>query len=95
VRREAGGGGRRGAARSRPAFRPAPPGEAKADAYRQGIAAVGPEGFTAIQIAGLLAEHGVRLVPDIAVSGDGASGGLATAMLGRVLAGTSRVENGK
>jgi len=43
----------------------------------------------------VLAEHGVRLVPDIAVSGDGASGGLATAMLGRVLAGTSRVENGK
>jgi uncharacterized membrane protein YqiK len=70
-------------------------GEAKADAYRQGIAAVGPEGFTAIQIAGVLAEHGVRLVPDIAVSGDGASGGLATAMLGRVLAGTTRRENGK
>ena len=70
-------------------------GAGKADAYRQGIAAVGPEGFTAIQIAGVLAEHGVRLVPDIAVSGDGASGGLATAMLGRVLAGTSRVENGK
>src|SRR5215813_10966299 len=70
-------------------------GEARADAYRQGIAAVGPDGFTAIQIAGVLAEHGVRLVPDIAVSGDGASGGLATAMLGRVLAGTSRVENGK
>ena len=40
------------------------------------------------EIAGVLAEHGVRLVPDIAVSGDGASGGLATAMLGRVLAGT-------
>jgi len=70
-------------------------GEGKADAYRLGIAAVGAEGFTAIQIAGVLAEHGVRLVPDIAVSGDGASGGLATAMLGRVLAGTSRVENGK
>src|SRR5262245_34559519 len=70
-------------------------GEARAEAYRLGIAAVGAEGFTAIQIAGVLAEHGVRLVPDIAVSGDGASGGLATAMLGRVLAGTSRVENGK
>ena len=70
-------------------------GEARADAYRLGIAAVGAEGFTAIQIAGVLAEHGVRLVPDIAVSADGASGGLATAMLVRVLAGTSRVENGK
>jgi uncharacterized membrane protein YqiK len=63
-------------------------GLAKAEAYRLGIAAVGPDGFTAIQIAGLFAEHRVRLVPDIAVSGDGASGGLATAMLGRVLAGT-------
>ena len=70
-------------------------GEGKADAYRLGIAAVGAEGFTAIQIAGVLAEHGVRLVPDIAVSSDGSSGGLATAMLGRVLAGTARVENGK
>lgn len=70
-------------------------GEARADAYRLGIAAVGTEGFTAIQIAGVLAEHGVRLVPDIAVSSDGSSGGLATAMLGRVLAGTARTENGK
>ena len=39
--------------------------------------------------------RGVRLVPDIAVSSDGSSGGLATAMLGGVLAGTARVENGK
>src|SRR5262249_32975530 len=44
-------------------------GEARADAYRQGIAAVGPEGFTAIQIAGLLAEHGVRLGADMAGGG--------------------------
>ena len=61
-------------------------GSAKAEAYRLGIEAVGGDAFTAMQIAGLFAEHQVRLVPDIAVSGDGAGNGLATAMLGRLLA---------
>jgi len=61
-------------------------GTAKAEAYRLGIEAVGGDAFTAMQIAGLFAEHQVRLVPDIAVSGDGAGNGLATAMLGRLLA---------
>ena len=61
-------------------------GTAKAEAYRLGIEAVGGDAFTAMQIAGLFAEHQVRLVPDIAVGGDGAGNGLATAMLGRLLA---------
>jgi uncharacterized membrane protein YqiK len=59
-------------------------GGAKADAYRQGIEAVGGTGYTAIQLATILGEHHVKLVPEIAVGGDG--GGLVHAMIGRMLA---------
>jgi uncharacterized membrane protein YqiK len=59
-------------------------GAAKAEAYRQGIDAVGANGYTAMQLASILGENKVKLVPDIAVSGDGA-GGLATAMVARLI----------
>ena len=58
-------------------------GAAKAEAYRQGIEAVGASGYTAMQMASILGENKVKLVPDIAVSGDG--GGLANAMIARLL----------
>src|SRR5262245_21137366 len=62
-------------------------GAAKADAYRQGIEAVGAGGYTAMQLAGILGENKVKLVPDIAVSGDGnGSGALASAMIAKLLA---------
>ena len=60
-------------------------GAAKAEAYRQGIEAVGASGYTAIQLASILGENKVKLVPDIAVSGDG-GGGLVNAMLARMIA---------
>ncbi len=60
-------------------------GGAKAEAYRQGIAAVGAGGYTAIQLAAILGENKVKLVPDIAVSGEG-SGGLVNAMIARLIA---------
>jgi uncharacterized membrane protein YqiK len=60
-------------------------GAAKAEAYRQGIAAVGAGGYTAMQLAAILGENKVKLVPDIAVTGDG-SGGLVNAMLARMIA---------
>ena len=63
-------------------------GAAKAEAYRVGIEAMGAEGFTAVQLAGVLGEHGVKLVPDIAVTGGDSGGGLAAAMLGKLLAET-------
>ena len=66
-------------------------GGAKADAYRQGIEAVGAGGYTAIQLAAILGEHKVKLVPDIAVSGDG-SGGLANAMMARLIAAGGTIE---
>jgi uncharacterized membrane protein YqiK len=59
-------------------------GSAKADAYRQGIDAVGASGYTAMQMASILGENKVKLVPDIAVSGDG-TGGLAAAMIAKLI----------
>jgi uncharacterized membrane protein YqiK len=63
-------------------------GAAKADAYRQGVEAIGNSGYTAMQLATTLGEHKVKLVPEIAVSGDGSSG-LANAMIARILAETA------
>lgn len=60
-------------------------GQAKAQAYREGVTAMGADGFTAVQLAGILGENHVKLVPDIAVGGEGGSNALATAMLGRML----------
>lgn len=65
-------------------------GAAKAEAYRQGIEAVGAAGYTAMQMAAILGENKVRLVPDIAVSGDG--GGLVNAMLARMMAAGGSLE---
>ena len=61
-------------------------GAAKAEAYHLGIEAVGAAGYTAMQMASILGENRVKLVPDIAVSGDGA-GGLVNAMIARMLGG--------
>ena len=63
-------------------------GGAKAEAYQLGIAAVGAGGYTAMQLASILGENRVKLVPDIAVSGDGA-GGLVNAMIARMLSGNA------
>ena len=49
-------------------------GAAKAEAYKLGIAAVGEAGYTAMQIATIVGEHHVKVVPEIAVSGDGCVG---------------------
>ncbi len=59
-------------------------GAAKAAAYTAGIEAVGAGGYTAMQIATILGEHQVKVVPDIAVSGDGSSG-LVNVVLARLL----------
>ena len=62
-------------------------GAAKADAYRQGTEAIGASGYTAMQLASILGENKVKLVPDIAVSGDGSGGGLVNVMMARLIAG--------
>jgi uncharacterized membrane protein YqiK len=63
-------------------------GAAKAEAYKLGIAAVGEGGYTAMQIATILGEHNVKVVPEIAVSGDGSSG-MANVMLAKLVAAAS------
>jgi uncharacterized membrane protein YqiK len=60
-------------------------GAAKADSYRAGVDALGGEAFTAMQLAGVLGQHGVKLVPDVSVTGTGALGGLPEALMARML----------
>jgi uncharacterized membrane protein YqiK len=62
-------------------------GIAKAEAHRLAVAAIGAGGYTAMQVASSLAEHQMKLVPEIAVSGNGASSGLAEAFMARLVAG--------
>ena len=65
-------------------------GAAKAEAYKQGIEAVGTGGYTAMQLASILGENKVKLVPDIAVSSDGGGNGLVTAVLAPMLGQNAR-----
>ncbi|MFZ5441153.1 MAG: SPFH domain-containing protein [Myxococcota bacterium] len=60
-------------------------GAAKAEAYREGVLSMGGEAYVAVQLASILGEHQVKLVPDIAVGGGGGEGSLATAMVARLL----------
>ncbi|MBF5042323.1 flotillin family protein [Aggregicoccus sp. 17bor-14] len=60
-------------------------GDAKAEAYRTGVAALGGQAFTAVQLATVLAQHGVKLVPDIALAG-GEGGASAQPLLGALVA---------
>ena len=60
-------------------------GGAKADAYRQGVAALGTGEYVTLQLTTTLAEHQIKIVPDIAVASGGSSVGLGEALLGRLL----------
>jgi uncharacterized membrane protein YqiK len=68
-------------------------GIAKAEAHRLAVAAIGAGGYTAMQVASSLAEHKMKLVPEIAVSGNGASSGLAEAFMARLVAGAQQRED--
>ncbi|HLP07144.1 MAG TPA: SPFH domain-containing protein [Opitutaceae bacterium] len=60
-------------------------GTAKADAYRAGVEALGPQSYTLMQVVQSIGERGVRIVPDVAVNGAGAAGGLVEGLLGTML----------
>lgn len=60
-------------------------GSARAEAYRAGVAAIGSEGFTRMQMMQIIGDHGVRIVPDVSVTGANASGGLVDGLLGLML----------
>ncbi|HSI82460.1 MAG: SPFH domain-containing protein [Candidatus Methylacidiphilales bacterium] len=60
-------------------------GQAHAEAYSAGVLALGPEGFAALQLMQIVGDRGVRVVPDVAVTGGGGSGSLVDALLGDTL----------
>ncbi|MBL8936362.1 MAG: hypothetical protein JNM69_17535, partial [Archangium sp.] len=67
-------------------------GIARAEAYREGVAAMGSEAYVAVQLASVLGEHQVKLVPDIAVGGG--EGGLAQALVSTMLKTSVAPKNG-
>lgn len=60
-------------------------GLAKAEAYRSGVEAIGAQGYTVLQLMQIVGERGVRIVPDVAVSGAGGQPGLVDGLLGVML----------
>lgn len=62
-------------------------GEAQASAYRSGAAAMGAQGYTAVQLMQIIGERGVQIIPEILVNGgQGGQGSLVEALLGIILA---------
>src|SRR5207245_6837154 len=60
-------------------------GGAKAEAYRAGVEALGAQGYTVMQLMQIVGERNVRIVPDVAVSGNNGSTGLVDGLLGMML----------
>jgi uncharacterized membrane protein YqiK len=56
-------------------------GNAKAEAYRAGVEALGAPNYTVMQLTQTLADHGVRIVPDVSVTGAQGTNGLLDSML--------------
>jgi len=60
-------------------------GNAKADAYRAGVQALGPQGYTVLQLMQIVGDQKVRVVPDVAVSGNANGMGLVEGLMGMML----------
>jgi uncharacterized membrane protein YqiK len=60
-------------------------GTAKAQAYRVGVEAIGAQGYTVMQLMQIVGERNVRIVPDVAVSGNGQGTGMVDGLLGMML----------
>lgn len=61
-------------------------GRAKAEAYRDGMTALGTQGYVALQMMQVVGERNVRVVPDVAVNGQSGGGtGLIDGLLGLML----------
>ncbi|MBK8023585.1 MAG: flotillin family protein [Chloroflexi bacterium] len=61
-------------------------GEAQAGAHQLGAAAMGMQGYTALQLMQQVGENGIRIIPDVLVGGSGAGGGsMVDALLGVIL----------
>ena len=46
---------------------------------------IGPQGYTALQLMQIIGDQKVRVVPDVAVSGNGGAVGLTEDLLGMLL----------
>jgi uncharacterized membrane protein YqiK len=57
-------------------------GNAKAEAYRAGVEALGAQSYTVMQLMQTVGERGVRIVPDVSVTGQAGGNGLLDSMLG-------------
>jgi uncharacterized membrane protein YqiK len=60
-------------------------GNAQAEAYHAGVVALGGSGYTALQLMQIIGDRNVRVVPDVAVSGNGSGGGLVDGLLGMMM----------
>jgi uncharacterized membrane protein YqiK len=60
-------------------------GQAKAEAYRVGVEAIGTQGYTLMQLMQIVGERNVRIVPDVSVSGANGNPGIVDGMLGVML----------
>lgn len=59
-------------------------GQAKADAYQAGVNSLGSQAYTALQLMQVIGDRNVRVVPDVAVSGNNGSG-LIDGLMGMML----------
>jgi uncharacterized membrane protein YqiK len=59
-------------------------GNAKAEAYRAGVAAIGPQPYTAVQLMQIVGDRNVRIVPEVSVTGR-EGGGMVDGLLGLLL----------
>ncbi len=59
-------------------------GKARAESHRAGVVALGEQGYTLLQLVQVIGERNVRVVPDVAVSGNGSTG-LMEGLLGAML----------
>lgn len=60
-------------------------GNAKAEAYKAGVVALGSQGYTALQLMQIIGDRSVRVVPDVAVTGNGSGAGLVDGLLGMMI----------
>jgi len=64
-------------------------GTSKAEAHRLAVAAIGAAGYTTMQVAAVLSEHRMKLVPEISVtSANGSGSGVAEALMAKLLTAT-------
>jgi uncharacterized membrane protein YqiK len=60
-------------------------GTAKAETYRVGVAALGEQGYTAMQLMQIIGDRHVRLIPDVLVGGNNGGNGLVDGLLSMIL----------